>query len=115
MSTTHQRPGSKERFWRRMVRQWRRSGLSVRAFCRLHDLSEPSMYAWRRTLAQRDADTFQFVPVEVVPEEPSHAVGDGDQGRLELVLRDRRRLRIAPGFDADTLRQVLAVLEELPC
>ena len=55
MSTNKQRSISKEQFWRRMVRQWRGSGLSVRAFCEEHGLSEPSFYAWRRTLAARDA------------------------------------------------------------
>ena len=44
----------KERFWRRMLRLWRRSGCSVRDFCGEHDLSEPSFFAWRRTLAERD-------------------------------------------------------------
>jgi hypothetical protein len=117
MSSSSGRPADagKERFWRRMIRQWQKSGLSVRAFCRLHGLSEPSIYAWRRTLARRDADTFQFVPVEIVPDEPA-AVGDNDHGRLQLVLHGGRRLSIAPGFDADTLRQVLAILEEgQPC
>jgi transposase-like protein len=123
MSTSKQCDAGKERFWRRMVRDWRKSGLSVRAFCRAHGLSEPSMYAWRRTLAQRDADSFQFVPVTVDPDEPVLAPDelivapdDGTDGRLELVLQRGRRLRIAPGFDADTLRQVLVVLEEdRPC
>jgi transposase-like protein len=46
-----QRDSDKERFWRRMLRQWQRSGLSIRAFCRKHNLAEPSFYAWRRTFA----------------------------------------------------------------
>src|SRR6202035_5152659 len=33
MSTINQRRSDKERFWRRMIRHWRSSGLSVRAFC----------------------------------------------------------------------------------
>ena len=84
----------------------------MRAFCRLHDLSEPSMYGWRRTLAQRDADTVRFVPVAIEADEETAAAGSDGEGRLELVLHGGRCLRIAPGFDADTLRQVLAVLEE---
>jgi hypothetical protein len=43
-----QRDLDKERFWRRMLRQWQRSGLSIRAFCLEHNLAEPSFYAWRR-------------------------------------------------------------------
>ena len=33
MSTNQHRDASKERFWRRVLRLYRRSGLSARAFC----------------------------------------------------------------------------------
>ena len=46
------RDREKERTWRRRLRDWRRSRLSVREFCDWHALSEPSFYAWRRELAQ---------------------------------------------------------------
>jgi hypothetical protein len=110
MSTTHQRSSSKEQFWRRVLQQWERSGLSVRAFCAVHRLAEPSFYAWRRSLRLRDAEAVRFVPVRVVPEEaPSSGPRDGS---LELVLAAGRRLRIGPGFDGPTLQRLLALLEE---
>jgi transposase-like protein len=115
-------PG-KERFWRRMVREWRRSGLGVRAFCAQHGLSEPSFYAWRRSVAERDQEsaradakpkpdgvgrTPRFVPLRVIEV--------ATQVALEVVLERGRTVRILRGFDADTLRQLLAVLEEeRPC
>jgi transposase len=113
MSTTKQRRSSKERFWRRMVRQWRSSGLSIRDFCDDRDISEPSFYAWRRIIAQRDAEPAAFVPVQVVAEakqtEPSSQLaGSG----LELILGAGRVLRVGPGFDGPTLRRLLALLEE---
>jgi len=99
-----------------MVRQWRKSGLSVRAFCIEQELSEPSFYAWRRTLAQREATAVQFVPVTVTPAPRSASVGDGSAGELEVVLDAGRRLRIGPGFDGPTLARLLALLEEgRPC
>ena len=51
-----QRDLAKERFWRRMVRRWQGSGLTVRVFCNRFALSEPSFYAWRRILTQRDRE-----------------------------------------------------------
>ena len=63
--STHPRDPRKEQFWRRQFEHWRRSGLSVRAFCARHGLSEPTFYSWRRTLAQRDDDAVPFVPVQV--------------------------------------------------
>ena len=110
MSPGKPRDPHKERFWRRMLRQWRRSGLSVRAFCEQHGLSQPSFYAWRRTLAQRQAHTVAFVPVEVRTDSltPPSAAAAG----LELVLPGGRVLRIGPAFDAPTLRRLLALLQE---
>jgi transposase-like protein len=110
MFTTNQRRSSNERFWRRMVRQWRSSGLSVREFCREHDISEPNFYAWRRTIAQRDAQAPRFVPVQVVSEEKP--VGNASGQALELLLGSGRVLRVGPDFDEPTLRRLLALLEE---
>ena len=115
MSRGNPRDPRKERFWRRMLQQWRRSGLSVRVFCAQQQVSEANFYAWRRTLAHRDAQAVAFVPVEVVPEpspapQPDHRTAPG----LELLLPEGRRLRIGPGFDAPTLRRLLAVLGQQP-
>jgi hypothetical protein len=33
---------------------------------------------------------------------------------IELVVGGGRVVRVPPGFDADTLRNLLAILEELP-
>ena len=111
MSTNNQRRTSKERFWRRMIRQWRGSGLSVRAFCDEQGLSEPSLYAWRRTLAERDAASVRFAPVQLMPESKPPGTADGVPGAVELVLGPGRRLRIGPGFDGPTLTRLLALLE----
>ncbi len=112
MSTPIQRRSSKEQFWRQLLRQWRRSGLSVRDFCAERQVSEPSFYYWRRAIAQRDALAPCFVPVRVIPDEPPPIAGTGSGSGLELVLGAGRLLRIGPGFDAATLRRVLALLEE---
>jgi transposase-like protein len=126
----------KERFWRRMLRLWRRSGRSIRDFCGEHDISEPSFFAWRRTLAERDrhrdrrrnrqrgackasaggdgdgpstANTDQpaFVPLRVV------AITSQRPGTaFEVVLKGGRVVRVPAHFDAASLRQLLALLEE---
>ena len=100
----------KERQWRRWIGEWQTSGLSVRAFCQRRGLTVASFYHWRRMLQRRAAGEPAFVPVQVVadavPTQPS---------ALEVVLTDGRAVRIAPGFDAATLRRLLAVLEGRPC
>lgn len=47
---------AKEQFWRESIAKRTGSGLSIRAFCQQHDLSEQCFYAWRRELALRDAE-----------------------------------------------------------
>ena len=86
------RDRGKERFWRGVLRRWRQSGQSVRTFCRVEGLAEPNFYSWRRMLAERDREV-----------SATAAVGHGREDEQ-------------PGFDAATLRHLLAVVEEgSPC
>ena len=120
MARRGERDRGKERLWRRMVRQWRRSGRTVCDFCAEHGLAESSFYAWRRAISERDRQVAQqagsdgqtedspaFVPLCVVPAATAAA--------LELVLGQGRVVRVPAGFDAVTLQQLLAVLEEPSC
>jgi hypothetical protein len=45
----------KPSFWRMAIETWTSSGLSVRQFCKLEGLSEPSFYSWRKKLAMQDS------------------------------------------------------------
>jgi hypothetical protein len=100
----------KERQWQRWIDEWRTSGLSIRAFCARHGLTTANFYNWRRILERRAAEQVMFAPVQVVDDAlPTH------NSALEVILSDGRAVRVAPGFDAATLRQLLAVLEGQPC
>ncbi len=111
MAPGRTRDDYKERQWRRWIRQWQTSGLSVTAFCARFGLATANFYAWRRLLQRRDATTAAFVPVRVVADTPQ-----APTGALEVLLPDGHSVRVPPGFDAATLRQLLAVLrEERPC
>ena len=110
MAPGRARDERKERLWRRWIGEWQTSGLSARAFCQRRRLTVASFYAWRRVLQRRDAEKAAFVPVQVVAD----AVADRASA-VEVVLTDGRTVRVAPGFDTATLRQVLAVLEGRPC
>ena len=122
MARRGQRERGKEHFWRRLLRQWRGSGLTIRAFCAEHEVSEPSFFAWRRTIAQRDQRTRRrarpgqdqgadghpvFVPLRVLPA-PAGAT------TFEVVLRHGRVVRVPASFDPAALRQLFVILEEEP-
>jgi transposase len=101
------RDRGREPHWRRVLARWRRSGLSVRAFCRAEGISEPSFYVWRRKLDQADHKKPAFLPVHVVTEQAKQpATRD-----IEIVLANGRCLRVGPGFDPHTLVTLVDLLE----
>jgi len=90
----------RHQWWRQLVAQQERSGLSIRAFCQQHRTSEHSFYQWRKRLAAQ-------LPVKFALVETSRSAP-----AVELTLATGERLRIPPGADAATLRVVLNVLRE---
>ena len=50
------RDPERERFWRRTMKAWARSGQSIRGFCAEHELTETAFYAWRGELRKRDGE-----------------------------------------------------------
>jgi hypothetical protein len=117
--------------WARLIDQWRQSGLSLPAFCQQHDLSRGTMQNWvykpslkqareQARLQARPADSAgpdspgpdglppAFLPIQIA-DRVSASIG------VEVVLGPGRRIVVEPGFDPETLRRALAVLEGRPC
>ena len=116
----------KQQLWLGRIERWQRSQLTVRDFCTRHQLSEPSFYSWRRLLTERGL----LSPAGAATAEPNADSGPtatplfvtatlADSAAppqpLELLLPDGLTVRVAAGFDATTLRQLLALLREQPC
>ena len=121
--------------WRKLVREQGRRGQSVAAFCRERGLCAPYFYAWKKRLreaaAGRDvlrAPLTKFVEVKLVPAGPGLAGAGRDAGaagvvqgasvsraagdvRVEILLKNGRSLRVGPGFDAELVRALVAVVE----
>jgi hypothetical protein len=93
---------TKSRYWRELVAEQERSGLSVHRFCEERGLTEASFYSWRKRLGKREPVKFALV-------ETGRHQATQDAG-VELVLTTGERLRINAGVDAVTLRTVLEVL-----
>ena len=126
-----QRDPAKERYWRRLLHQARRSGLTAGDFCALQGISVPSFYFWRREIERRDrqrklttktapeptSSTPLPSPVLTTPAFVTLAMDAGAMlpPAIEVVVTERRRLRVRPGFDAELFRQLVRLLEEPSC
>lgn len=133
MANGRGRDRQREVCWRRVVREQRGSGLTIRDFCRQSKLRESAFYFWRGELERRDCARRQaepegrqqqgrgsrcprpivapaFVPVQVAQEIPPPA-----PGRLEIALTGGRRVHVIPPVDRQALADVLAVLEGRAC
>lgn len=131
----------RERFWRDMLAQFEAEDCTAREFCGRHRLVESAFHFWRRELARRDAQDSTksphdqrtasaaaqegrassnihfsandgapaiFQPVAI---RPSKRPSDARRTPIDLHLRGGHVLRIRKGFDEDTLRQLLNLLD----
>lgn len=114
--------------WAALIDEWHESGLSLPAFCQRRGLNSGTMQGWvyKRThkdaleRAQRDEGSAEdpptaaaFLPVRIVAAERVHE--GADRSGVEILLGASRRIAVAAGFDPETLRRVVAVLEDRPC
>jgi hypothetical protein len=115
--------------WAALIDEWQDSGLSLPAFCERRGLNPGTMRGWiykrghRRAIDQarreahagrapdEEAPAPTFLPVRLTEPLPVAAAAPG----VEVVLGPTRRVVVTPGFDPETLRRVLAVLEGRPC
>jgi transposase-like protein len=98
--------------WREILSRQADRGLSVRKFCAREGISEPSFYAWRKKLQERENDGrpqmdqpdngHLFVPLKLL--DASHS--------LELIHPLGYRIQISGNVNPVALRQVIEVLDE---
>lgn len=96
-----------ERFYRRLLAEQVRSGLSVRAFAKMRGVPAGTLSSWKHQLKKRDAESKArrtpapratpprptFVPVSVVPA----AAGAGEERPRRLPTSDGYELLLGPG------------------
>jgi hypothetical protein len=111
--------------WNALLNDFRRSGLTQAEFCRRRQVS---LHSFRKHLYQprpsqpapvpsddRSSPSLDhhFLPVTILPD-PILSM-TASQPHLELILSNGRRIAVAPGFDPQTLRRLISVVEERPC
>ncbi len=97
-------PNPKADEWAERIAAQRRSGTSVKQFCKDRGLTECSFYAWRKRIGEKGSVRFALVERRGSRQElPAGSV-------LELVFTTGERLCISAGVDGATLRVVLDAL-----
>ena len=94
--------------WCDLVTRQPKSGLSIRAFCRQEQVTEPAYYAWRRELrlrGQERAGTPAFVPV-MLPQTKA----DG-QEHIIIELRGGRVLRLPSALPTVRVTELVQAVE----
>ena len=94
-----------------LVAQYEASGLRRTEFCRKHEISLSTLnrYLARRREAQAEAACVNLMAVELSGARPADRKAQ-DSG-LAVALAAGRRIEVARGFDAQTLVQLLGLLE----
>jgi transposase-like protein len=114
-------------YWREVIREQEASGLSIAAFCRQRGVGQASFYNWRAKLRQQDdpanRQAAKFVPIELsampsgqpAMDHPATTPATAACDDFEVLLGNGRSVRVPASFDPQTLRELLDVLEKLPC
>ena len=115
--TTSAAEGCSEKaaYWTKHIAFWHKSGLSQRAYCRRHGLSQSSLSYWRKRLArsadEEAAPCFAIVPVPL----SASAQADMATAPEPLLVRvgDGFRIEIRGDFAAPVLEKLVRTLTRL--
>jgi hypothetical protein len=100
----------KQAFWTRALEEWRNSGLSGTEFQRQNNLTKNAFVYWKRKLMPRSEKTQTLVPVSI--RKPSRLPTGASTSCIRLHVGGLYTVEVSTGFDAQTLREVLAVVRD---
>jgi hypothetical protein len=124
------RSAPRRAYWRSLIAEYERSGLKQGEFCRRRGVVAGTFAFWKHTLAReaRDSRTGSmvadltpptFLPVRVMTrpkprgERPPNLLATVADGEIEIVLEDRRRVRVRGWVDPAWLGEILRTVETL--
>jgi hypothetical protein len=110
-----------QRKWRRIVDEWRGSGLSAREFCEKRGLkSHKTLHVWSSKLNKIDANPATigefvpsaFVPVEVIHDNEETAEAEMQLETIDVYLACGDVICVPQGCDMQQLSQIVAILRK---
>ena len=101
----------REQYWQEQMTGWKASGLKQMQYCREHQLSKHAFVYWKLKLLGKDASPATLVPVSA--NQLKHMRHGDGSAPIRLAVGERYHIEIRPGFNAQTLQEILGVLERL--
>ena len=93
--------------WAERIAECRSSGMSVRGWCREHEISEKTYYYWQRRLYQQMVSTAEAVSFAEVPTLVETGQNTGATAKISL---SGASVEIYPGADAQIIETILQTL-----
>jgi hypothetical protein len=95
----------KRRLWQGRLDEWKASGLTQAGYCRLHNLDTRNFQYWKKKIEPKSCASATLIEV------PAGILSQWTSNQLCLVVDRRYRIEIPQGFDANTLQQLIGVLD----
>lgn len=110
--------------WSEILERWKASGLRAQEFGEQHGIKAKTLWWWKWKLdscmsdgprtGKASEDAPRFLPIRVVDRAEAPLTAAPVCGApIEIIIDERRTVRVGPSFDEDTLRRVLAVLRSV--
>ncbi len=101
----------REKYWRKQIKNWQTSGMSMRAWSKAQDISEKNLSRWKRKLAVEAGGVQEIRKApdgwcEVKTKQAKQAIPSG----INLEINGQIRIELNRGFDQKLLREVLEAL-----
>ena len=107
---------SSRKVWARRVAAWQKSGKTAPEYASRLGVHPQTLYGWKYKLAREetaeDGPRAAAVPVTFVEVLPSSALLPPQAEPFELHLVDGHRVIVPAHFDPESLRRLLAVMEQ---
>jgi hypothetical protein len=100
------RDSSIQQRWRERVRRFEASSLTAKAFCAREGFGTESLRRWRRWCEQNPPQLPALVEVRVATPSPPPP-----RDHMVVEVAGGRRLTLEPGFDADAVARLVAILD----
>ena len=93
--------------WVERITECRSSDMSVRAWCREHEISEKTYYYWQRKLYQQMITTAETVSFAEIPSREQAGLCSGTTAKISL---PGATVEIYPGADSQMIQTILQAL-----